>query len=70
MDWIDLAMKYPDICFFYTNKKGNLEIKPVDEWLDDVYLKLTKEQAISLIEDIYNNGATLFQYYTDARQSN
>ena len=64
MDWLDIVKKY-GVDFAYENAEGNIEIKPVDEWLDDVYLRLNKEQAISLMKDIYDNGATLFQFYTD-----
>lgn len=64
MNWLDIVKKY-GVDFAYENADGNIEIKSVDEWLDDVYLKLDKEQATSLMEDIYDNGATLFQFYTD-----
>ena len=64
MNWLDIVEKY-GVDFAYENAEGNIEIKPVDEWLDDVYLRLNKEQAIALMEDIYDNGATLFQFYTD-----
>lgn len=64
MNWLDIVKKY-GVDFAYENADGNIEIKSVDEWLDDVYLKLNKEQATSLMEDIYDNGATLFQFYTD-----
>ena len=63
-DFQKIARKY-GVDFAYENAEGNIEIKPVDEWLDDVYLRLDKEQAITLMEDIYDNGATLFQFYTD-----
>lgn len=59
MNWLDIVKKY-GVDFVYKN-----EIKPVDEWLDDVYLRLSREQAISLMEDIYDNGATLFEFYID-----
>lgn len=64
MNWLDIVKKY-GVDFAYENADGNIEIKSVDEWLDDVYLRLDKEQATSLMEDIYDNGATLFQFYTD-----
>lgn len=64
MNWLDIVKKY-GVDFAYERVDGNIEIKPVDEWLDDVYLKLNKEQATALMEDIYDNGATLFQFYTD-----
>ena len=51
MNWLDIVKKY-GVDFAYENAEGNIEIKPVDEWLDDVYLKLNKEQAIALMEDI------------------
>lgn len=59
MNWLDIVKKY-GVDFVYKN-----EIKPVDEWLDDVYLRLSREQAISLMKDIYDNGATLFEFYID-----
>ena len=64
MNWLDIVKKY-SVDFAYENADGNIEIKPVDEWLDDVYLRLNKEHAITLMEDIYDIGATLFQFYTD-----
>lgn len=64
MNWLDIVKKY-GVDFAYENADGNIEIKSVDEWLDDVCLRLDKEQAITLMEDIYDNGATLFQFYTD-----
>lgn len=64
MNWLDIVKKY-GVDFAYENADGNIEIKSVDEWLDEVYLRLDKEQATSLMEDIYDNGATLFQFYTD-----
>ena len=62
MDWLDIVKKY-GVDFAYENAEGNIEIKPVDEWLDDVYLGLSREQAASLMKDIYDNGETLFQFY-------
>lgn len=62
MDWLDIVKKY-GVDFVYENTNGNIEIKPVDEWLDDVYLRLSREQAASLMKDIYDNGETLFQFY-------
>lgn len=64
MDWLDIVKKY-GVDFVYENANGNIEIKPVDEWLDDVYLRLSKEQAIALMGDIYDNAETLFQFYID-----
>ncbi len=62
MDWLDIVKKY-GVDFAYENINGNIEIKPVDEWLDDVYLRLSREQAIALMGDIYDNAETLFQFY-------
>lgn len=62
MNWLDIVKKY-GVDFAYENAEGNIEIKPVDEWLDDVYLRLSREQAASLMKDIYDNGETLFQFY-------
>ena len=62
MNWLDIVKKY-GVDFAYENAEGNIEIQPVDEWLDDVYLRLSREQAASLMKDIYDNGETLFQFY-------
>ena len=62
MNWLDIVKKY-GVDFAYENAEGNIEIKPVDEWLDDVYLRLSREKAASLMKDIYDNGETLFQFY-------
>ena len=35
--------------------------RPVNEWLDDVYLKLTYKEAQLLIEIIMRNGDELFK---------
>ena len=40
MNWLDIVKKY-GVDFAYENAEGNIEIKPVDEWLDDVYLRLS-----------------------------
>ncbi len=34
--------------------------RPVNEWLDDLYLKYTKEQAGQIVMSILENGDTLF----------
>ena len=62
MNWLDIVKKY-GVDFAYENANGNIEIKPVDDWLDDVYLRFSREQAASLMKDIYDNGETLFQFY-------
>ena len=37
------------------------EFRPVNEWLDDVYLKLNREKVINLISTIMINGEDLFK---------
>ena len=39
----------------------NGEFRPVNEWLDDLYLRLTYDEAWRLIMTIMNNGDFLFQ---------
>ena len=41
------------------------EVKGLKLKVTNVYLRLNKEQAIALMEDIYDNGAILFQFYTN-----
>lgn len=62
MNWQDIENKY-GVSFVFINNEGLEEIKPVDEWLDDVYLRLTADQALCLMRDIYDNAAELFKYY-------
>ena len=37
------------------------EFRPVNEWLDDIYLKLNREEVINLISTIMINGEDLFK---------
>lgn len=62
MNWQDIENKY-GVSFVFINNDGLEEIKPVDEWLDDVYLHLTADQALCLMRDIYDNAEELFKYY-------
>ena len=39
----------------------NGEFRPVNEWLDDLYLRMTYDEAWRLIMTIMNNGDFLFQ---------
>ena len=39
----------------------NGEFRPVNEWLDDLYLCMTYDEAWRLIMTIMNNGDFLFQ---------
>ena len=39
----------------------NGEFRPVNEWLDDLYLCMTDDEAWRLIMTIMNNGDFLFQ---------
>ena len=39
----------------------NGEFRPVNEWLDDLYLRMTYDEAWRLIMTIMNNGESLFQ---------
>ena len=39
----------------------NGEFRPVNEWLDDLYLSMTYNEAWRLIMTIMNNGESLFQ---------
>lgn len=39
----------------------NGEFRPVHEWLDDLYLRMTCDEALRLIMIIMNNGESLFQ---------
>ena len=39
----------------------NGEFRPVNEWLDDLYLRMTYDEAWRLIMTIINNGDFLFQ---------
>lgn len=42
-------------------KLENGEWRPVNEWLDDVYLRLDQKSLQNLLILIMNNGDTLFQ---------
>ena len=39
----------------------NGEFRPVNEWLDDLYLRMTYDEAWRLIMTIMNNEESLFQ---------
>ena len=39
----------------------NGEFRPVNEWLDDLYLRMNYDEAWRLIMTIMNNGDFLFQ---------
>ena len=39
----------------------NGEFRPVNEWLDDLYLRMSYDEALRLIMTIMNNGDSLFQ---------
>ena len=39
----------------------NGEFRPINEWLDDLYLCMTCDEAWRLIMTIMNNGDSLFQ---------
>ena len=39
----------------------NGEFRPVNEWLDDLYLRMSYDEALRLILTIMNNGDYLFQ---------
>ena len=42
-------------------KLENGEFRPVNEWLDDLYLRMSYDEALRLIITIMNNGDYLFQ---------
>lgn len=42
-------------------KLENGEFRPVNEWLDDLYLRMSYDEAWRLIMTIMNNGDSLFQ---------
>lgn len=42
-------------------KLKNGEWRPVNEWFDDVYLRLDPKSLQNLLISIMNNGDTLFQ---------
>ena len=39
----------------------NGEFRPVNEWLDDLYLRMSYDEVLRLIMTIMNNGDSLFQ---------
>lgn len=55
MTWEDLEQKYK-IKF----KLSNGEFRPIDEWLDDLYLQKTPAEAFQLLVEIMRNAESLF----------
>ena len=53
--WCELEQQY-GIKFFLRDET----FRPVNEWLDDLYLKFTPAQAIFIVEQIMMNGEILF----------
>ena len=53
--WASLEEKY-GIKFFLKNDNP----RPVNEWLDDLYLRFTPNEIQNLILDIMNHGDILF----------
>ena len=53
--WLELE-KRSGIKFFL--KDGTF--RPVNEWLDDLFLQFTKEQAYQILMEIMRNGDELF----------
>lgn len=62
-EWEKLEKKY-GVSFFL--KDGTP--RPVDEWLDDCYLKLTITQIHELMTDILLKGDILFSYILKHKQ--
>ena len=56
MTWEQLEKEY-NIKF----RLENGEFRPVNEWLDDLYLRMTYNEALRLIMTIMTNGDFLFQ---------
>ena len=54
--WEQLEKEY-DIKF----RLENGEFRPVNEWLDDLYLRMTYDEARRLIMVIMRNGDSLFK---------
>jgi hypothetical protein len=50
MTWKEIEDRY-HLSFHLQNG----DFKPLDEWLDDVYLQLTKVEAMNLISDIMDS---------------
>ena len=57
MTWEQLEKEY-NIKF----RLENGEFRPVNEWLDDLYLRMTYDEAWRLIMTIINNVDFLLQY--------
>lgn len=53
--WEDLETKYN---LKFKLKDGSF--RPVNEWLDDLYLKFGAEEIGHLLSDIYQHGGDLF----------
>lgn len=61
--WLQLGEEY-GIEFFL--RDGSF--RPVNEWLDDLYLKFTTDQALAIIGVILQNGNLFFSDLTKHRQ--
>lgn len=48
-------------------RKPNGEFKPVNEWLDDLYLQFTSAQIYTIIEHIFGQAELLFDDQTKLR---
>lgn len=53
--WAEIEEKY-GIKFFLRDDSP----RPVTEWLDDIFLRFSPNQAYALIDEIMNNGELLF----------
>lgn len=63
MNWEELEQKY-HIRF----KKESGNFRDINEWLDDVYLTLSRKGIINLMEDVFNSGNELFQDLVEQRK--
>lgn len=61
--WAELGQKL-GISFI----KIDGSFKPINEWLDDLYLQYTKEQAVEIIKYIYDHADVLFEDMTYLRR--
>ena len=61
--WIELENKY-NIRIF--NKDGN-GFRPIDEWLDDLYIQCPS-RCLEMLEEIMLNGDELFAHLTEHKQ--
>jgi hypothetical protein len=61
--WLQLGEEYGiEFCL----RDGSF--RPVNEWLDDLYLKYTTDQALAIIDTILQNGNLFFSDLTKHRQ--